>query len=137
MLDADRHRAQTALAQRARDRDVEIAVEAVALVEPADRDECVARRRLAVPLDRVARAIGHLIEVPEVLRPQAPRTGDTRARAERRIEHREQVALQLHGWVELQHQSAARGTQESVASRTLAEVAIGVDDPDVLARGQA
>src|SRR6185295_2163671 len=55
--DARGHRTQSALAHREGDRDIEVAVEAIPLVESADRDQGVTTRRLAVALDRVADTI--------------------------------------------------------------------------------
>src|SRR5207237_9319809 len=58
----DRERAQTELSDGRRHRDVEVAIEAVALIEPADREKDVAAGGMAVALDRVAIAGGHLNE---------------------------------------------------------------------------
>src|SRR6266511_3438724 len=70
---AHRDGAQTTLPDRTRERDVEIAVEAVALVEPADLDEGSPPGREAVALDRMAFAGSDLVEVLEVSRAQSPR----------------------------------------------------------------
>src|SRR5690242_2049905 len=106
---ARRDHAQPALAQRERRRDVEVAVEAVALIETADGEERFAPRREAVALDRVAGAAGHLVPLLQVIdRTQTPRPrGADAARAKRLGEDAEEVVGQLDRWIELQQQLTA------------------------------
>ena len=131
--DAHGHGTQSALAHREGHRDVEVAVEAIPFVESADRDQSVAPRRLAVTLDRVADAIGHLVEMSEILRAEPPRSSDAGPRAKRRLERREQIGQQLDRRIELQQQSPTSDAQQRVSSGAFSEIAIRVDDPDTLA----
>src|SRR5439155_18912166 len=133
----DRERAQAELPDGGRHRDIEVAVEAVALVEAADREQDVAAGGLAVPLYRVALAGGHLVEVLEVEGPQTPRGHDARAVAERLLEHREERSGDLDGRIELEHRSPACDAQEGAPTRALTEVAVRVVDQHArLARGE-
>src|SRR6266545_1107391 len=85
-LGTGRVRAEPALAHGARDGDVEVAVEAITLVEAADREQRVAPGGQAVPLDRVAVSRGHLFEVLQVGGPQTPWPDHARAVVERAFE---------------------------------------------------
>ena len=97
----------------------------------------VAACGLAVALDRVALAGGHLVEVLEVEGPQTPRAHDARAVAERLLEHREERSGDLDGRIELQHRSPARDAQQRAPTRALTEVAVRVVDQHArLARGE-
>src|SRR5581483_3493197 len=128
---ADGHAAQPLRAERERRRDVEVPIEAVALVESADGEERLAARREAVALHRVTRAAGDLVPLLEVIdRAQAPRPGGSdRARAERRRERSEEIVGELDGRIELKEEPPAGDAEEGVAARALAQVAVGEHDP--------
>src|SRR5256886_8293617 len=73
-LCAEGHHAIPALADRERDGDVEISVEAVALVEAADVEQDLASSGGAVALHRLGLSARDLVEVLEVARAKPPRT---------------------------------------------------------------
>src|SRR3989442_4954953 len=133
-LDAGRDDAIALLARRERRGDVEVAVKAVALVE-ADLLEHVAARGGAVALHRFHVARGRLVVVLEVRRAESPRAGEADAAVrERRREHGEEIAGELHRWVELQDEAAAGEAEERVPGGALAEIAVREDRGDALVR---
>src|SRR6266550_6429861 len=124
-FDAESDDAVFLLADRQRDRDVQIPVEAVALVEAADLEKDLAPCGRAVALHGVGLAVGHLVEVLEVARAKAPRTDQANARiGERAVEWGEEIAGQLDRAVQLEDEPPARHPEEPVPRRALAEVAV-------------
>src|SRR5919197_6240969 len=102
------------LADRERDRDVQIPIEVVALVVSADLDEDCSRDRHAVALHRVSVARGRLVEVLEVRRTQPEGSGDADAWVGESLgEGLEDVAGDLHRWIQLEHKPATGHAQES------------------------
>src|SRR5438552_3529127 len=129
-IDAGRDDAIAPLARRERRSDVEVAVEAVALVE-ADLLEHVAARGRAVALHRVDVARGRLVVMLEVRRAESPGAGEADAAVrERRREDGEEIAGELHRRVELQDEAAAREAEECVPGGALAKIAVREDRGD-------
>src|SRR3989442_579461 len=123
-IDAGRDDAIALLARRERRSDVEVAVEAVALVE-ADLLEHVAARGRAVALHRVDVTRGRLVVMLEVRRAESPGAGEADAAVrERRREDGEEIAGELHRRVELQDEAAAREAEECVPGGALAHIAV-------------
>src|SRR5207245_1801341 len=136
-IDAGRDDAIALLARRERRSDVEVAVEAVALVE-ADLLEDVAARGHAVALHRIDVARGRLVVMLEVRRAESPGAGEADAAVrERRREDGEEIAGELHRRVELQDEAAAREAEECVPGGALAQIAGREDRGDArIPRGE-
>src|SRR5438309_357988 len=113
---AERNDAVPLLADRERDRDVQIPVEAVALVEAADLEKDLAPRRCAVALHRIRVAVRNLVKVFEVVRTKPPWAGQAHGVIdERALERDEEIARQLHRAIELEEEPAASPAEERVA----------------------
>src|SRR5207245_5019732 len=113
--------------------DVEIPVEAVALVKAADLEEDLAPRGCAVALHRIRLAVRDLVEVFEVGRAEAPRTGQPHgAIGERALERAEQIARQLHRAIELEDELPTGHAEKRVARGTLPELAVREEGVDAI-----
>src|SRR5438309_11008603 len=130
---AERNDAVPLLADRERDRDVQIPVEAVALVEAADLEKDLAPRRCAVALHRIRVAVRNLVKVFEVVRTKPPWAGQAHGVIdERALERDEEIARQLHRAIELEEEPAASPAEERVARGALAELAISEEGVDAI-----
>src|SRR5256885_11655843 len=136
---AERDDAVLLLADRERDRDVQIPVEAVALVEAADLEKDLAPRRRAVALHRIGVAVRNLVKVFEVVRTESPWAGQAHgAIGERALERGEEIPRQLHRAIELEEAPAASPAEERVARGALAELAVREEGVDaIVLRGEA
>src|SRR5207247_7981839 len=110
---------------------VEVAVEAIPLVEAARPQQRFAPGRHAVALNRVGVPARDLIEVLEIRGRKAPGPREPNgAVLERARERREEVAGELDRAIELQHEATARRAQERVAGGPLAKITVGEERLD-------
>src|SRR4029077_2314586 len=105
--------------------DVQVSIEAIALVEAADLEKDLAPCCRAVPLDGFRFAARDLVEVLEVCRAKTPRSRESDGRiVERTGERTEEIARDLDRAVHHEEQAASRHTYERVTGRPLAEITI-------------
>src|SRR5712692_3374950 len=123
---ADGDHAVAPLADGERDRDIEIPVEAVALVEASDLEQDLTPRGRAVALDRFGFACRDLVEVLQVGGAKGPRSGETdTAVGERMGQRTKEIAGDLDRAIEHEDHAASRHANQCVAARALAQIAVG------------